>query len=166
MPHKRPYPPVEKLRQKLRYENGQLYWRNFHPARPDVDISKPVGNPISKKRPYLSLNWNEGGNRRRLLVHRVIWMIVKGYEPDTIDHINGVWYDNRIENLRDVSQVENLRAMPAWGKVRLKGVQRYGSRYKAMYARGGIFKWLGTFDTAEAAHQAWLTACEQLDRTP
>lgn len=42
MRHRRPYPPVEELRQKLRYENGQLYWREPHPRRPDIDTSKPV----------------------------------------------------------------------------------------------------------------------------
>ena len=41
--------------------------------------------------------------------HRVIWKMVHGVDPGYIDHINGVYSDNRIENLRDVSFDENLR---------------------------------------------------------
>ena len=163
MKTQRPYPSVEELKDKLRYDDGQLFWRHPHPMRPDIDITKPVGNPISKKRPYLSLNWGKAGQRRRLLVHRVIWMVVKGYEPDTIDHINNVHSDNRIENLRDVTQIENLRAMPAHGAIKLKGVtfHKATGRYRSMLARGGVFKYLGYFDTPEEAHAAWLLAAKE-----
>lgn len=42
--------------------------------------------------------------------HRLIWKIHTGRDPvGLIDHINGVRYDNRIENLRDVPiHVNNL----------------------------------------------------------
>lgn len=39
--------------------------------------------------------------------HRVIWKMYHGKDPDTIDHINGKGYDNRIKNLRSVSQLDN-----------------------------------------------------------
>ena len=45
------------------------------------------------------------------LAHRVAWAICKGEWPSgVIDHINGDTSDNRIENLRDVSQSENIEA--------------------------------------------------------
>lgn len=46
-------------------------------------------------------------HNKSLIAHRVIWCMVYGYWPDQIDHINGVRDDNRIVNLRDVSNQEN-----------------------------------------------------------
>lgn len=43
-------------------------------------------------------------------VHRVIWVIVYGREPKNyIDHINHVKSDNRLVNLRDVTNQDNQR---------------------------------------------------------
>jgi hypothetical protein len=45
-----------------------------------------------------------------LLAHRVSWAIHYGIWPsNTIDHISGERTDNRIANLRDVTQSKNLR---------------------------------------------------------
>lgn len=47
--------------------------------------------------------------RKGVLEHRLAWLIVKGSWPkDCIDHINRDKTDNRIENLRDVTQSQNM----------------------------------------------------------
>ena len=49
-------------------------------------------------------------NGKTYLQHRLAWKMVFGYWPkEQIDHKNGDKQDNRIENLRDVSQTANLR---------------------------------------------------------
>lgn len=46
---------------------------------------------------------------RRFFAHRVIWKMVTGEDPDTVDHINGRGSDNRWINLRDVDHAENTK---------------------------------------------------------
>lgn len=46
---------------------------------------------------------------QRLSAHRTAFAIIHDRWPDVVDHINGDPSDNRIENLREVSHVENLR---------------------------------------------------------
>lgn len=48
--------------------------------------------------------------RKNIRAHRVVWAHFYGHWPkQNIDHINGVGSDNRIKNLRDVSQSHNCR---------------------------------------------------------
>lgn len=49
-------------------------------------------------------------DKKQYTAHRLAWLYVHGYLPEgQIDHINHVRADNRIDNLRDVTQSENQR---------------------------------------------------------
>jgi hypothetical protein len=48
-------------------------------------------------------------NYKMYFVHRIIYKLCTGEEPILIDHINGDPLDNRIENLRSVTNMENMR---------------------------------------------------------
>ena len=51
-----------------------------------------------------------GINRTQYLAHRLLWKLHTGKDPSyEIDHINRCREDNRIENLRVVTQSENLK---------------------------------------------------------
>ena len=62
------------------------------------------------KHRYLLMRAYINGQRHHILMHRVVWAWHHGRLPTMqIDHINGNGFDNRIENLREVTQSENLR---------------------------------------------------------
>ena len=46
-------------------------------------------------------------DRKKHLIHRLIWCYHYGETPDQIDHINGERSDNRIENLRECTYSQN-----------------------------------------------------------
>lgn len=83
------------------YREGKIYWREDR------------GSQKCKGKMAGTLN-NDGYSKVRVRelggsigVHRVIYCMQHGYMPDFIDHINGIRDDNRIENLRAVTQAQN-----------------------------------------------------------
>jgi hypothetical protein len=88
----------------LRYEDGKLYW-----------IAKSAPNANRVKIGDEAFRYDEYGykritvNKKNTTCHRVVWEMHNGAIPKgmCIDHINRVRDDNRIENLRLVTQSQN-----------------------------------------------------------
>lgn len=100
-----------------------------------------------------------------LLAHRVAWRIMTGEWPRMIDHINGVRYDNRWANLRETDNslnAQNYTKAMRTSTTGLLGVsidkRRSRNRFRAAIRVDGVHFHLGSFDTAEAAHAAYLKA--------
>lgn len=100
------------------------------------------------------------------LAHRLAWLYVYGeLPPKQIDHINGSRVDNRIGNLRVADQSlnsENLRGAKSHSRTGLLGVVPNRKRWSAQIKANGKQIHLGTFDTPELAHQAYLQAKRDL----
>lgn len=102
--------------------------------------------------------------------HRLAWLLSTGGWPkQSIDHINGNRADNRISNLRDVSQqvnVENLRGPQRNNTTGFIGVtfDKRKKRFVAQIKVNYKVKRLGKFKTAEEAHNAYLAAKRTLHR--
>ena len=100
----------------------------------------------------------------RVMAHRLAWLHAYGEWPsDVIDHINGDKLDNRIANLRNVTQgvnLQNLRRARVDSQSGLLGVHFDKSRGKwsADLRVGSKRLRLGRFDSAEAAATAYLEA--------
>lgn len=94
--------------------------------------------------------------------HRLAWLWVHGEWPVyQIDHINGVKHDNRLINLRDVTQsvnTQNLKRARANNASSLLGVAPDYHRWKSQITADGVTFHLGTFDTPEEAHRAYIGA--------
>ena len=97
--------------------------------------------------------------------HRLAWLHFYGSWPEgVVDHKNGVRTDNRISNLRDVSKTvngQNQRA--ATRKNRSTGLlsaslHKRSGKYRADIKVDGRTKFLGNYDSADEAHQAYLEA--------
>jgi hypothetical protein len=101
--------------------------------------------------------------------HRLAWLYVYGLFPSLqVDHINGIRSDNRISNLREVSHsgnTQNQKEAQRSNKSGFLGVSPNNRRWKATIAVHGEYKYLGTFDTPELAHQAYLDAKRSLHAT-
>lgn len=109
-------------------------------------------------------------NRRCYYVHRLIWLCAHGEWPTkNIDHINGNPSDNRIANLRDVTQAVNMQNRKANKRLKhgLMGVFKHAGciRFSARIKVNGETTYLGRFETKEQAHAAYVEAKRRMHAT-
>jgi hypothetical protein len=113
----------------FKYEDGKLFWKVAISNR--IKVGQEVGN--KKLNGYRELQVYG----KRFLTHRFIWEMFNGSIPKglQIDHINGIRDDNRIENLRLVTNAQNQlnSVLKPSNKLGIKGV------YKSSKNRWSIF---------------------------
>ena len=137
----------------LRYdsETGVLTWAE---SRGSKKIGDVAGSLTSQG--YIDV----GLDGRLVRAHILIWIMVFGKRPDgQIDHINGERSDNRLENLRDVSAIQNsqnIRSPTSRNSSGFLGVYYRNGKYAAQICTNYKVKHIGTFETPELAHEAYL----------
>ena len=103
---------------------------------------------------YMSCDIQKKSKLMHILYHRAVWAVVHGYLPMIIDHINGDPYDNRMENLREVSTSENnMNIVHQWqpnAQTGLPGVVKHGLKYRT--------KMMGKRITFHDKHEAFVMA--------
>lgn len=167
-------PPIDLLRECFSYNQatGLLWWKHrpishfkhkwdchaFNKKYADKPATYTAGNGYI----YVTVNYS------RYLAHRVIWKMVHGKEPSKhIDHINGDPLDNRISNLREATQSQNLcnHAGQRRSKTGLKGASPRSDNPNIFVAQiriNGKQTRIGQFKTAEEAHAAYCKAAKEL----
>lgn len=154
--------PIEKLNEMLRYEpdTGLIYWkvsRKGGRARAG-SIAGHVGC-----RGYIKIT--VGGEF--LLAHRVAFALLRGAWPENeIDHINGIKSDNRIGNLREATKKQNQanKGVLKSSYTGLKGVsfRKARNKFVARISNGEKRIFLGLFETAQEAHEAYCKAAKEM----
>lgn len=97
------------------------------------------------------------------LAHRLAWLFETGEWPaDGIDHVNGIKTDNRLENLRECNQSQNLanRGKSSNNKSGWKGVSWVSSKAKwrsQICVRRQTLH-LGYFDDVKEAAESYIFA--------
>jgi len=131
----------KQLQQRYDYLDGSL-------------VSKLTGNIVG----------NPCGSEGRLkltvlgstyFIHRLIYFYFKGIMPIEVDHRDGNFLNNRIENLRPANSSQNKCNTVVPNSTGYRGVSKSGNKYKAKIKFNGIHYHIGLFETPEEASNAY-----------
>ena len=170
---KRRLPTQAELRQLLNYdpETGVLTWRErpLHLCSGRTEAHRRRGWLIwNAKYPGTVAGANAAGYiqikvfDRNFPAHRIIWVMVHGWWPECIDHINGDPSDNRLNNLRSATPEINQRNQKthSTNTSGRTGVSwnRFRECWVAQIKVHGTSIYLGSFDDFGAAVSARVAA--------
>ena len=154
---------AELLRSIVDYDSltGVFKWKRDNKYFSSIKAGDEVGKG-ARKSGYSCANINH----KQYYQHRLVWLYVYGEWPSkSIDHINGIRDDNRIENLRLASLSENQQNR---GRTRKKqGLMgaykdRSSKNWYSTIMTNKVRTHLGSFDTEEKAANAYIAAKAKL----
>ncbi len=142
------------------FETGKLYWKN---------PSKYHSEKLGLEAGFINIGKGKNKNYWQVRVFgktfkrsRVIFFMAHGRWPmPAVDHANGNSLDDRLCNLRECDYSQNTANSK--DKTRRNGLPRCvrskpSGRYDATLRANGKVIYVGTFDTPEEAHDAYLRA--------
>lgn len=147
-------PPLEVLDWMFRYdeETGKLYRvRGANGKDYNLEVKQ-----LDSNKEYLRVNIVDSyGKSAEFLVHRIIWKIKTGVDPDGfIDHVDQDKLNNKFDNLRVVNNATNQRnkRMNKANKTGITGIrQLQNGNYEPHIGINGRCIELGVFHTIEEA---------------
>lgn len=143
---------IENIKQELNYNptTGVFYWNK---AWGRARIGNVAGSVLGDGYRYIKI----GG--KHYASHQLAWFYTYNEWPkDQIDHINGDILDNRICNLRIVSNRENQQNQKRHRNGFLCGATPKGNKWQSQIKMNGTKKYLGLFNTELEAHNAYISA--------
>lgn len=156
------YPTQVELKSLLDYDpmTGMLIWK--------LRTSKQLSNPRSLKifnAQYAGKTALNSTNNRQykcgringicVLTHQIIFILIYGYKPKFIDHIDHNRANNILTNLREVTRTQNQqnRIIPSNNKSGIVGVRwdEKLNKWEVCIGVNGKIKKLGRFKTKQKA---------------
>lgn len=133
------------LKKNLHFERGVFYRKSRNKNTGSLD-----------KDGYLIVKINKVNYK----AHRLAWLYVYGEFPNSnLDHINGIRTDNRIENLRVCSDLENARntGLRSDNTSGYKGVSYFKetNKWRAYGSLNGKIIHLGFYNLVDDAAKAY-----------
>jgi len=135
--------------------DGEL-WRKPYINRAGRKIPRRVINSVANtKKGYCAVSIN----RKNMQYHRIVWELVFGpiSKGLQIDHINGNKIDNRIENLRLVTNRENCHNYSWHREGRLPGCyyRKDCNKWQARTKVNGRTVHIGLYANEQDAHESY-----------
>ena len=151
---------AERLRKLLHYDPVHGTWAWKSDQRGGVKAGDAAG--CAARSGYRSI----GIGNKTYRTHRLAWLYMTGAWPAWhIDHIDGNTSNCAWSNLRDVPRsvnMQNRHRADVDSKTGVLGVTQLGTRWKSEIGVNGRRIHLGTFDTKDLAHAAYLAAKREL----
>lgn len=138
-----------------RKREGNKRWNTKYAGKRAGNYNRTLG--------YKTIRLNNSTNYE----HRLVWVYVSGKYPKMkLDHINGDKTDNRIQNLREVNDIQNSinRKTHSNNTSGHKGI-KYDKRRNHWVANIGMcgkMRYLGSFPSKEQAVSAYICAAENI----
>jgi len=128
------------------YCDGKLFWKKNTGSKPVV--GKEAGCSTTTDG-YITVGFKRG----QYPAHRIIFAMHNGYIPKMIDHINGDRQDNRIENLRAVTDTQNAynKTLSSQNTSGIKGISwdKAKKKWHAQLNYNGKNRHMGYWKTDE-----------------
>ena len=121
------------VKELFKYKDGFLYWKNINQYCHNRKNGDKVGNIESIGYYVTSIN------NKKYKLHRLIFLYHHGYLPEFIDHIDNNKINNKIENLREATRLQNNRNSL---KHKTRNGKPTSSKYKGVHWDKRSQRWI------------------------
>ena len=146
------------LHEYFEYKEGELFWKISNNGR--ISIGQRAGSSGKEGRGEIQIHKKLYG------IHRIVWIMFNGTYPKIIDHINGDPSDNRIGNLREATNGQNMfnSKIAKNNKSGVKGVHfdKHLNKWRAMITVNDKMIDLGCYSDLEEARKVITKARNEL----
>lgn len=122
---------------------------------------------ICKKRGYAQCGLCKDGISKNWTIHVLVAMAFMSFKPKghslVVDHIDNNRMNNSLNNLQIITNRQNT-SKDKKNKTGLIGVSKSYNKYKSFIGYKGKKIYLGLYQTAEEAHQVYISKLKELSK--